>query len=139
MDCVFVAFAHHLNYMGLHASRRDFAYYKWFKRATGDAHSFTYGGLVPSLIHTLARMHDLDVVIQSSFLDKAFYVANACQHERNLLKQWIVKRTDFGENVPIITLEPAIYLPMPTMPHAFFTEVVPDVALTMALQLKRRQ
>lgn len=138
MNCVFQAFAEHLTYLGLKATKADFCLYKWFKWATGDAHAYTYGGLVPSLVRSLSHGHKLDVVVQACFLDRAFYVANTKQYETNLLKQWIVAHTDFGTFTNIITLEPAIYLPMPTMPHAFFSEALPDVGLTMALQLKRR-
>jgi hypothetical protein len=81
MDCIYHAYADHLEYLDIHPTRCDYLYFKILKRWThGSKPQYTFGGVAPWIVGKLAGMHGLSLAIQ--------YKIYTPEHLREVAKQY---------------------------------------------------
>ena len=126
MDCVLTAYKSHLCYLGITYNRIDETVYHFIKARTHSTiPSYTYGGIVPLILSTMAFLgHGLNIEIEHSIWTQYHYLSFAAKEEMSVLMKFGIMAGNFGKKVEKITLEPAIYL-MYDMAHAIFSPHVP--------------
>jgi hypothetical protein len=145
MNCVFWAYQDYLEWLNIPEREWEPAYWAVLKQlANGDALAPTKGSVAPWLIKQLARLHGLEITVQSKVKTKAVHLNEA----GSAIERWVVRRSDYGA-LGEITLTPAIVMNSKTR-HAWFStshgyvfeegwgtvELSPWV--TMAIQLRRK-
>ena len=135
-DCVYFGFRDAMHYYGLQIHPSSHAIFSSLKAATlpparpwswedGWTSTYTYGGVAPWILKSLANLHGLEIVVQHRLWTPEHYTKQAETHWQAAISTSTAYL--FGKEVDAIDLEPAIYLMLdgPISLHAQFFEQVP--------------
>lgn len=140
-NCVYQAYIDHLSYLGLEPTPAlEWYIYQGVRVAARvEPKAYTPGSIVALIYQMMAAARGLELTIQSRRGTKEFYLQ--CLEDN--LQRKIVALSDFGEEVDVVTLVPAIHLLM-NRSHAHFQtdRMVPyhkEVVIEMAFQFRRKE
>lgn len=133
-DCVFHAFAAHLEATtGQTPTTWDKRYF-WAMRRLLDKDGTTHGSIAPWIVKRLAKKHGLGVRVQTSnYWTKKHWTKYAPSRWARLAACAI----DYEYN-DVVTLEPAVYL-LYGVGHAVFSTHVPEFLPIVAIQLRKEE
>ena len=135
MDCVLIAYKSHLCYLGITYNRIDEIVYHFIKSKTHKLPSYTYGGIVPLMLSSMAFLgHGLEVAVEHTIWTQRHYIDFANKENMSALMKFGIITGNFGKKVEKIELKPAIYL-MYDMAHAVFALHPPPGIVVMAVKI----